>query len=144
MRKVFSLISAFCMARKLRNLKLLMVSSIAWLAGALFLWWQLPVQPRVTLSSAENLWIEGFSPDGRILATSNCTTNIRISNSTTDFAGGHIIDENGPIRLWDVDTGQEIVSFSMRGKSVVAFGFGSHGKRLAVDSLGDFEREENP
>jgi WD40 repeat protein len=70
----------------------LVLAALVWAAGCLVIWWALPVVPRSWQPPADQT-IMGFLSDGRTLVTANLL-----------HEGNNFV--SGPIRLWDVDTGQ--------------------------------------
>ncbi len=108
--------------------KALLTGFIVWFAGAVVLWYLLPYQPRFTLPSTENSVAAGFSPDGKILAT-------KLKPAYWPNSGRKHGDENGPVHLWDVDTGEEIGHFSTNGRFADHIEFSSDGTILVIGSL---------
>src|SRR5437667_1665342 len=66
-----------------------------------------------TGNPAHQLLSSAFSPNGKLLVTGNMEW----------------LDDN-PIRVWDVETGQELAPFASRGSSLHALTFSADGKRL--------------
>src|SRR5438105_10553695 len=66
-----------------------------------------------TGNPAHQLLSSAFSPDGKLLVTGNMEW----------------LDDN-PIRVWDVETGQELTPFAGRGSSLHGLTFSADGKRL--------------
>jgi hypothetical protein len=102
--------------RRLRviALKTLLVFTLC--AGGL--WWLLPTQPRLTFS-AEKGAFAGFSPDSQMFATATMS-----KESKGQWCG--------PVRLWDVQTGQERLQFAAEQKSISNCLFSPDGKVLAT------------
>jgi hypothetical protein len=107
-----------------------------WFPGAAALWYWLPFQPRFTLPNTEDSIVAGFSPDGRILATKRNTMHW-----TTLGKKKH--DENGPIRLWNLDTGEEIGSYSTDGRFADHIEFSLDGRIMVICSLSSDPSEGN-
>ncbi len=69
----------------------------AWLAGLALIWWLIPVGPREGWQPPANEFVSGFLNDGRTLVTiPRSASGNRIMGTT----------ETGPIRLWDIETGE--------------------------------------
>jgi WD40 repeat protein len=97
--------------------KALCAGLFVWFVGAAALWLWLPYQPRFTLPATEESVVAGFSPDGRILATT-CSTR------------------NGFIRIWDIRTGKEAGTFPIKGELVGQVQLSWDGKILVIPSRG--------
>src|SRR5438046_961720 len=93
---------------KARRIKTLLLGLLIWCAGSLILWFTLPYKPRVRLTAPEVLVFAAFSPDGKIIATK--------SKQLVPTRSG--MNPNGPIRLWDVDSGKQIALFPEEGMFV--------------------------
>ena len=91
---------------------------LVWFAGAVVLWFSLPYQPRFILPGTEDSVVAGFSPDGRILAT-----------SFPNWMDGT------QIRLRDINTGKEIGNLHVKDKSLEPLQFSSDGKMVMIGSL---------
>jgi WD40 repeat protein len=113
-----------------RGSKVLSIGVLVWIAGAVILWYSLPYQPRFILPGTDDSVVAGFSPDGKILATKLNKPAIWDPKTRNRHA-----DENGPIRLWDIDTGQEIGSFSTNGRFAEGVEFSGDGTILVIDAL---------
>jgi hypothetical protein len=124
MSRFFSLISTLNRCSKDRRAQSLLVSLVIWFAGAAGLWYSLPYQPRFTLPGTEDCAVAGFSPNGKILAT-------KLSKSIYGglrFSGA----ENGAIRLWDIETGEELGNYSTKGRFAHHLEFSSDGRILVI------------
>src|SRR5713101_2575608 len=100
MPRFFALISTMHRCLKGRCAKSLLVGVLIWFVGAAALWYWLPYQPRFTLPGTGDGVVAGCSPDGQILATANSSP----------------LSNEGRIRLWNLDTGEEIDSFQSNGE----------------------------
>jgi WD40 repeat protein len=125
-RKGDAMIRQFC---KGPRQKAPLVGFVVWFAGAALLRHLLPYQPRFTLPATEDRIVAGFSPDGKILATK---LNKRIRSSAPGLKRA---EDNGPIRVWDVDRGEEIGNFSTNGRFADAVEFSSDGAIMLIDTL---------
>jgi WD40 repeat protein len=127
---------------KNRRIKTLLVGLLIWCAGSLILWFTLPYKPRHRLTAPEDLVVAAFSPDGRIIATNSKLVHAVISGQALDpsvpsawqMSVSIPKEWNGPIRLWDVDTGKQIASFSEEGKFVRKVLFSRDGKVMVLES----------
>src|SRR6266487_143187 len=98
---------------KARRIKTLVLGLLMWCAGALILWFTLPYKPRAVLSAPEQMTVAAFAPNGKSIATKSKTVMPAIKGP------GVVPDEwNGPIRIWDVDTGKQIGFFPEEGELI--------------------------
>jgi WD40 repeat protein len=109
---------------KNRRIKTLLIGLLIWSAGALILWFALPYKPKAVLSAPEDLVIAAFSPNGKIVATK--------SKRTWQTLSGY--EPNGPICLWDIDSGKQIALFQETGLLVRNVLFSNDGKTVVLVS----------
>jgi hypothetical protein len=128
MARIFILASTTCPRLQAPLAKAMLVGLLAWLVGAVGLWYWLPYQPRFTLPGSENC-VSGFSPDGRILATTHFAIDAIDSDSALN------LKENGPVRLWDLDTGEELGNFPTNARFAEHVEFSSDSAILVIRYL---------
>jgi WD40 repeat protein len=92
---------------------------LVFILSACCLWWMLPTQARLTLYAEKQGVFAGFSPDSQTFATMTMS-----KEGKGQFCG--------PVRLWDVQTGQERLQFAADQKSIRDCLFSPDGKVLAT------------
>jgi WD40 repeat protein len=102
----------------LRRITLLALTAYGVTAAAL--WWWLAPRPRLILAASEKLSLVGFSPDGRWLAT------------VPRRAGPHPERSPGPIRFWDVATGEQVFTLLDDAEGLFEAKLAPDGQTLAV------------
>src|SRR5438445_4989564 len=75
---------------------ILIISALLWAGGVAFIWWFIPVGPRDGWQPPKNEEVRGFFRDGRILVT--------VPDRTVGTP------KTGPVRLWDIETGNLLAS----------------------------------
>jgi WD40 repeat protein len=116
---------------KARRIKTLLVGLLIWCAGSLILWFTLPYKPKAILSAPEDLVFVAFSPNAKIIATKPKRPPAERTQITAGWKG---YDPNGPIRLWDVDTGKQIALFLEEGLFIQSVLFSNDGKSVTLVS----------
>src|SRR5262249_37012816 len=89
------------MLQRLRDHRGKVLAALLFPAWAVFFWWLLPPQPRLSLTGTEDDCLAGFSADGASLVT--VARNPEYGKKPVDW---HSALYAGPVRVWDVATGQ--------------------------------------
>ena len=92
---------------------------LVFILSACCLWWMLPTQARLTFYAEKQGAFAGFSPDSQTFATATMSKEGK----------GQLC---GPVRLWDVQTGQERLQFAADQKSIINCLFSPDSKMLAT------------
>jgi WD40 repeat protein len=103
-----------------------LVTLVVFLLSATGLWWFLPTRPRLTLAAGKQDVFAGFSPDSHWVAT---LTMPKKGNWDENFG---VI--GGPVRLWDVHTGQERLQLAADWQSIRLLPFSPDSKLVATVS----------
>jgi WD40 repeat protein len=108
--------------RSRRSLRILCLPLAAYLIAAGILWYFIGPQPTVTLRAPEKLSLVGFTPDSRLL----------ITRPVEDWLVTYGSISTGPIRIWDVATGQEHHRILEDAADLGAMALSPDGQQLVV------------
>lgn len=117
-------------------IRTLLLSLLIWCAGSAVLWIKLPYKPRATLTVPEDLTFAAFSPNGKIIATKS-------RHIPPVVKGMRPNAPNGPVRLWDMDSGKQIASFAEEGRYVWRVFLSDDGKIVVLESFYEAGRDRS-